>query len=146
VLFTHQARGLANPFNPAVSTLPSHFAQFKAGLRSAISNPLGHGVGAVTTATGKFGAPNRGTETDLSNAAVALGIPGLLSYFFLVTLALRQAYAFAAARRDSLALAVLGLLAVTLFQWLNGGQYAVAFLPWLALGWMDRTISESKDG
>jgi hypothetical protein len=144
VLFTHQTQGLANPFNPAVSTLPTHLNQFKEGLRSAVSDPLGHGAGAITNAAGKFGAPSRGTETDPSNAAVALGVPGLLVYLFLLILAFRRSYGLAAARRDSLALAVLGLLTVTLFQWLNGGQYAVAFLPWLALGWMDRTLGEAN--
>jgi hypothetical protein len=30
------------------------------------------------------------------------------------------------------------VLVITLLQWLNGGQYAVAFLVWLVLGWVDR--------
>jgi hypothetical protein len=33
----------------------------------------------------------------------------------------------------------LGLLVVMVLQWLNGGQYAVALLVWLTLGWLDRT-------
>jgi hypothetical protein len=27
---------------------------------------------------------------------------------------------------------------LTFLQWLNGGQYAIAFLLWLTFGWIDR--------
>ena len=47
-------------------------------------------------------------------------------------------YRLAARRRDTLALAALGLLVVMLFQWLNGDLYSVAWLVWLSLGWVDR--------
>jgi hypothetical protein len=34
-------------------------------------------------------------------------------------------------------------LGVTLLQWLNGGHYGVAFLPWLVLGWVERSSSSA---
>jgi hypothetical protein len=45
-------------------------------------------------------------------------------------------------RRDALSLVALGVLVVTLLEWLNGGQYAVAFFLWLTLGWIDRANRE----
>jgi hypothetical protein len=40
--------------------------------------------------------------------------------------------------RDRAALAVMGLLVVTLGQWLNGGYYAISPLLWLLVGWSNR--------
>jgi hypothetical protein len=51
---------------------------------------------------------------------------------------LLHTYRLAVRRRDTLALAALGLLVVMLFQWLNGDLYSVAWLVWLSLGWVDR--------
>ena len=36
-------------------------------------------------------------------------------------------------------------LVVTLLEWLTGGQYAVAFLVWLTLGWIDKA-SDAEAG
>jgi hypothetical protein len=141
VLIAHQVQGLANPLDPDSSTLPIHLSIMREGLLSAIAEPLGIGVGAVTIAGVKFGGAARSAEADLSNVAVALGIPGVMAYLVFVGIAFSRAYKLAVARQDALALVSLGVLALTFMQWLNGGQYAVAFLPWLALGWIDRTYA-----
>jgi hypothetical protein len=135
LLLQHQVRGLADPLS---STLPLHIDELTQGLLSSVSHPLGIGIGAVSIAVAKFGGVAQNTEVDPSNAAVALGIPGLLAYLSVLVLGMWSAYRVALARRDALALVALGIPVVLLLQWLNGGQYAVAFLPWLALGWIDR--------
>jgi hypothetical protein len=137
-LVQHQLQGLANPLNSKDSTLGGHVSEMTSGLRSAITNPIGRGTGAVTLAASRFGATGEGTEADPSNLAVAFGIPGLLSYLVIAILGLATAYRLAAWIRRWWALAALGLLIVTFLQWSNGGQYAVAWLPWLVLGWVDR--------
>ena len=137
-LAAHQIQGLSSPFSSQSSTLGGHFSLFADGLRSAIKNPVGLGIGTVTIAGSKYGAQTAGTEVDPSNAAVALGIPGLVAYLAVVGIAFFNAYSLASRRRDALAIAALGVLVITLLQWLNGGQYAVAFLVWLVLGWVDR--------
>ena len=139
VLLSHQIKGFANPLDPAASNLGVHFSLLESGLRSAIDDPFGVGVGSVNLAAVRFGGEIRATETDPSNVAVALGIPGLVAYLLIVVLGFRKAYELARRRRDALSLAVLGALAVTALQWLNGGHYAVAVLPWLVLGWVDRS-------
>jgi hypothetical protein len=137
-LIQHQIDGLANPSS---STLPIHTTLFWNGLNSAFSAPLGHGVGVITIASNKFGYSGQGTEQDASNAAVAFGLPGLVLYIAVVVFGFVAAYRKAVKRRDAITLAALAILVVTLSQWLNGGQYAVAILPWLALGWIDRSTS-----
>jgi hypothetical protein len=140
-LATHQLQGLADPLNPTSSSLLGHLAISGHGLRSALVYPLGLGTGSVSIAAAKFGGLTSNTELDPSNMAVALGIPGLLAYLAVLILGLSKAYRLASTRRDALPSVVLCLLVVTLFQWLNGGLYAVAFLPWLVLGWADRVAS-----
>jgi hypothetical protein len=141
LLVSHQVEGLANPVEE--STLFVHLTLIKDGLLSALSNPLGRGTGTVTIASEKFGGVTYGTEADLSNVAVALGILGVLVYLVIFVAGFLRTYQLATSRRDALSLLALGVLAVTVLQWLNGGNYAVAFLPWLVLGWVDRSSRDA---
>ncbi|MGH9279839.1 MAG: hypothetical protein ACRD12_17285 [Acidimicrobiales bacterium] len=137
-LLERQIEGLSDPLNDKVSTLPIHLQQLGAGLTNAIRNPIGQGVGSTTIAAEKFGGNTFSTETDPSNIAVALGIPGLAAYCFVVAASFMLAFRMARDRRDFLSLAALGILVVTSLQWLNGGNYAIAPFPWLVLGWLDQ--------
>lgn len=144
-LVQHQVAGLANPLNPKDSTLRTHLDEILNGLRLTALNPIGRGPGAVNLGAVKYGGTVSATESDPSNAGVALGVPGLLCYLLLAIVGFRTAYRRAAKRRDICSLAALGILAVLGFQWLNGGQYAVAPLPWLVLGWLDAPRAD-EDG
>jgi len=146
-LLSRQLTGLSDPLNPdpGVSTLPAHIGLLVNGLKEAVRNPLGRGLGVVTLAGSKFGSETTSTEIDPSNMAVGLGMPGLLAYLAVVVLSFRLAMRQARSRRDLLSLAALGILLVTAFQWLNGGVYAVAPLPWLVIGWLDRAGDDVPD-
>lgn len=135
-LAEHQVAGLSDPFGEG-STLPLHIESVAGGIRNAISDPLGVGVGAVTISGEKYGGTVKQTEADPGNVAVAAGVPGLLAYLAVVLLAVPRLYRQASRRRDPLSLAALGIVVVTSLQWLNGGHYATAFWPWLILGWSD---------
>jgi hypothetical protein len=143
-LLQHQLSGLADPLNPSASTLSVHASLVGDGLRAALHDPLGIGTGAVTIAGQKFGGKAQNTEADPSNAAVAVGLPGLIAFVVLLCAAFGKAYGLAARRRDALPAIALALLVVTLLQWLNGGQYAVGLLVWLTLGWLDRASDEAS--
>jgi hypothetical protein len=143
-LVARQVAGLQNPGDPTVSTLHAHIKLVTDGVHSARHEPVGRGTGAVTIAGLKFGGGYSGTEADPSNAAVAWGIPGLIVYVVILFEAIRRAYRLASLRRGWLAPAALAIIVVTALEWLNGGQYAVAFLPWLLLGWIDRSLSPSS--
>jgi len=149
-LVSRQITGLSDPLNAGTSTLPTHVDALLKGIQEGLRNPIGRGLGVITIAGEKFGSTNATTDIDPSNVALAMGVPGFLTYFALVLLGLRLAFRGARLRRDSLSLAVMGIVLVTLFQWLNGGNYSVAPLPWLLLGWQERpsdaSESESESG
>ena len=137
-LVSHQVGGLANPFDPQQSSLGAHFTLMKFGVVSAFHHPLGQGIEGVTIAGSKFGGSSQITEADPSNIGVALGVPGLLLYLIVLGAGFLQAYRLAVARRDALALVALAITTVMVLQWFNGGQYSVALMLWLVVGWIDR--------
>jgi hypothetical protein len=143
-LVQHQLQGLANPLNPKDSTLNAHLSEMVDGLKSSITNPLGHGTGAVTLAASRYGGTAQGTEVDPSNIGVALGLLGFIAYLVVAATGLWTAYRAASLRRSWWALGGLGVLIVSFLQWTNGGQYAVAWLPWLVLGWADRVAATDE--
>jgi hypothetical protein len=140
-LLRHQLAGLSNPLRESDSTVSVHLKMISEGLKTGISNPFGLGLERVTIAGEKRGLTSLSTEADLSNVTVAAGIPGFLLFALVLGHGLLAAYRLARARQDWLALVALAMLIVTLSQWLNGGHYATSILPWLALGWVDRTES-----
>lgn len=142
-LAQHQVAGLSDPFGKG-STLPLHVDLMLAGITGAFRDPVGLGVGATSIAAGKYGGMTRGSEVDPGNAAIAAGLPGLVTYLAVVALGIALVYRLAVRRRDALSIAALGIVAVTSLQWLNGGQYAVAFWPWLVLGWADATAVRER--
>ena len=144
-LLSHQVSGLSDPLNPQTSTADIHLAMIENGVKDAFSQPAGQGLGTVTIAGAKFGGLAKGTEADPSNVGVALGLPGLIAYLLVFITGILRVYGIARRRRDGLALAALGVVALTALQWLNGGQYAVAVLPWLVLGWADRPRMEPEN-
>ena len=140
-LLQHEISGIVNPTGTN-SSLPAHLTETISGIKSAFSLPIGHGTGSVTLAAGRLGgSANLGTEDDPGNAGTAMGLPGLLLYFVVVLWGLVGSYRLAARRRDGLALATFGLLVVVALQWMNGDLYSVAWLVWLALGWVDRGLA-----
>ena len=145
-LLQHEISGITDPTGPK-STLPGHLNETISGITSAFSLPIGHGTGSVTLAAGRLGGSTSvGTEGDLGNAGTALGLPGLLLYLVIFVGGLLGTYRLAARRRDALALAAFGLLVVVALQWMNGDLYSVAWLVWLGLGWIDRSIaSQASD-
>lgn len=143
-LVSHQIQGLSSPLNSQQSTFGAHLSLVEQGVRSAFHEPVGRGIGLITVAGSKYGSQSFSTEADPSNAAVALGIPGLAAYLAVVVGGFVKAYSVAARRRDALSIAALAVIVVPLMQWLNGGEYAVAFLVWLVLGWIDRAGSAGE--
>lgn len=145
-LTSHQLSGLAHPLDPRSSTFIQHYKLAAGGVRAAVAHPVGLGISTVNIAGTKAGVAYNLTEEDPSNVSVAMGMPGLLAYVVVLVLGLRLAVRTAARRRDPVALAAVGILLVTLFQWFNGGQYSVAFLPWLFLGWLDGLDNRRAQG
>jgi hypothetical protein len=136
-LLSHVAEGLAHPLDPNRSTLVLHWLLVRDGIVDSITNPLGFGTAATNIASEKLGSPDRPrqTEIDISNAFVSLGMVGGVVYALIVGVVLHHAADAYRRRPDPLLLAIVGLLVVTLGQWLNGGHYAIAPLTWFLVGY-----------
>jgi hypothetical protein len=137
-LIAHQVAGLMNPFDPEQSTYLVHQQGAIGGLISGVQHPLGFGTAATNLASQRLATLSAGTEVDLTNAFVGLGLPGGMIYLALLIVTLWRAGSLALSNRDTTALATVGVLIVMLGQWLNGGFYALAPLVWLLVGSMNR--------
>ena len=134
----HQIDGLTKP---GESTATGHAEMKAQGVWAGLKNPVGYGLGSTTIAAGKFGGENFGTEADLSNLFVSLGLVGGVLYLAVMWQTLRRVGLFWHRSRSAVSLAALGILAVTLLQWLNGGLYSIAPLVWVCVGCADRQLA-----
>jgi hypothetical protein len=144
-LVAHEVGGLAQPFDSASSSLPGHLHLLGDGVEEAILDPLGHGVGSITNATGRFGTTSFGTELDPSNAGEGLGIIGLACYLIIFCRSFRLAYTLARDHPSALHTFCRGMITVLVFQWLNGNLYSTAWLAWLVIGWLSRNETLDLD-
>jgi hypothetical protein len=137
-LVVHQVAGLMNPLDTNQSTYLGHQEMALNGVVASVDHPLGLGTAATNLAGQRLAGISVGTEVDLSNAFVSLGLVGGLLFLALMVATLWRAGSLALSSRNPVALATMGVLIVTLGQWLNGGYYAVAPLVWLLIGWANR--------
>ncbi|HZO89116.1 MAG TPA: hypothetical protein VFB38_12335 [Chthonomonadaceae bacterium] len=141
-LVAHQTQGLLNPFDSEKSTVGIHTDLIGIGFMEGFTNPLGRGLGATTLAASKYGEGSVSTEVDLSNMFLSLGLAGGLLYAALCGLILTNAFRYWHRARSVVALSLLGVLAASLGQWLNGGHYAACLLIWFCIGALDRAQAE----
>jgi hypothetical protein len=137
VLTDRVVGGLSNPLESGDSTLGTHVTLVSRAMAGLASHPLGIGTASITIAGKRFGNSQAG-DMDIADAAIAFGIVGVVLYVLLVVRLIQRSTEVARVRHDWLALAALGIVAVTALQWLNGGLYGATFLPWLTFGWLDR--------
>jgi hypothetical protein len=132
-----QVGGLTNPLDPEHSTLLTHAYLVKEGFVEGVLHPFGHGTAVTNIAADRFGIGSRakGTEVDVSNAFVSLGLFGGLLFIAVVLTTFRRAVATYLRDPDPAMLAVITFLIVVAGQWLNGGYYALAPLTWFLIGW-----------
>ena len=133
-----QVGGLTNPLDPEHSTLLTHIGLVVDGLEQGVLHPFGQGTAVTNIAADRFGIGStvKGTEVDVSNAFVSLGLIGGLLFIALVIATFRHAISSYLRRPDPAVLAIVAFLIVMTGQWLNGGHYALAPLTWFFVGWM----------
>lgn len=134
-LAVHQVSGLADPLNPDTSTLVDHWQAMVSGTTYALANPLGAGTSSSNLAYTKLGGVGVGTEVDLTDELVDLGIIGGVLYLVVVVAVVAGTFREYLRTHDVLLLCTGGVLIVTLGHWLSGGYYAVAPLVWFLAGW-----------
>lgn len=142
-LISHQVSGLIHPLNKKDSTASGHLAMMFSGLTHAITNPIGSGLGATTTAAGKLGnVSSSNSEIDLSNMCISDGLVGGIIYLLIMIQVGLLAFAVNKEKR-LVPLALLGVLIVTLGQWSNGGDYSTCAFVWLCIGYLDKATEKS---
>ena len=123
----------------------NHFSMMMGGYTFALKEPLGLGLGAVTKAAGKFGGRGHSTETPFGNSFVALGLPGGIAYHVVVFFVVLAAFRYWLRTRSRLALALLGVLGVTMTNLLAGGMYAVGPITAFCAGAVGRLERHSQE-
>jgi hypothetical protein len=145
-LVQHQSDGFLNIQDERKSSAQGHLMAGAEGVIVGLSNPLGRGLGSTTMAASKFGGSVRGTETDIGDAFMSMGVVGGCIYLALVVTVLKTTVREWRLTRSPVTLSVLGVLFVMLGRWMYGGQYATASLCWFCIGSMDCITRQSKIG
>lgn len=122
----------------------NHLRMMGHGFKSGITAPLGLGLGATTKAAAKYGGSGGSTEGDASDLFLSTGLVGGVIYLIIMYLIIRTAFQYWANTRSLLALCLGGVLAINIFLWLKGGQYAMSSLIWFLIGALDRLHNESS--
>ena len=130
-----QVEGLANPTD---STATARFDLLGRALVQSVGQPIGQGTGITTRAAARGGSAILITESDLGDAAVSWGIPGVVAFAAFLVTALVLLIRLAGTYRSWLAPATLAIFMVATLRWVNGGLYPLAPLVLLGLGWADR--------
>jgi hypothetical protein len=137
-LVIHQTSGLLHPLDPEKSTLPQHWEMIGGAFHEMLKYPLGVGTAATNIAGARGGVHISGTEVDFLDAFVQLGLAGGVLFMLIVASVMRKVIGLYQRAPDLLTFALVGVLTVTLGQWLNGGYYAVAPMIWFLIGWICR--------
>jgi hypothetical protein len=141
----HQVAGLMNPLDPTVSTAANHEEKMLSGVTESLNRPLGLGLAATNPHGFRLAATtSAGTEIDVSDAFVSLGPLGGILFLSLILVTFLRAGRLALSNLDVAAGAVVGVFIVTLGQWLNGNNYAVAPLVWVLVGWVNATWLQQR--
>lgn len=145
-LIEQQVRALSDPFNKTKSTLPIHFEAATTGIAYAITKqPAGLGTGVVTRGGSKFGGLQAGTELDIGDAFLSLGVPGGVLYLAAIALAIWQAGRVRKALPGPVWIAIWAMALTSVGAWLNGGNYAITPLIWFLIGAADGEYKRLRD-
>jgi hypothetical protein len=135
VLTQHQVDGFEHPGD---SSAPGHLQSMWWGVTASLKNPLGKGLGATSMAAGRAAKTTvDGTEVDLSDMLICLGIGGYV-YIAVVAFGIVRAITHFRAVRTVTALAVLGVMVATGGAWIQGSMYSIGPFVCFLLGCVDQ--------
>jgi hypothetical protein len=121
--------------------ISTHLNLIRIAGNRTMERPLGHGLGYVTLAAGRFGDEGFSSEKDFTDMFLALGIPGGIVYLIVLAYATLLAIYYWMRTRSTVGLIVIGLLLFSVFGWLQPGQYVMTPLVWFCVGSLDRMQS-----
>lgn len=141
---THMVEGLVDPLAEDQTGL-GHIERFVDGMKSILTNPIGHGIASITKAADKGSSVEAmSTEIDISNMIVALGAGGLV-YILVIIVTLIKGMLLTSKKRSVELVTILGMLIGSLGQWLNGGFYLVPIIIWSLVGYIHNQYSTDGD-
>jgi hypothetical protein len=146
-IIDHQVNGLLDPNNSKTSTASSHVDMILLGIKEGFIVPVGRGLGATSIAASKFESHAEGvgsTEIDFSDNFVGLGFAGGLIYLSIIGVVLALALRNWRETRTLNALAMLGVLLISIGQWDHGGLYSLSMLVWFFIGALDRADQKRR--
>ena len=115
-----------------------------AGLQESLKYPFGVGTVATNIVGARSGVHLSGTEVDFLDAFIQLGLLGGVLFMIVIVSVLRRVVGLYLRTSDVVMFALVGVLVVSLGQWLNGGYYAVAPLIWFVIGWICREWNQAQ--
>ena len=139
----HMVEGLVDPLSEEQTGL-GHIERVVEGIKTIITNPVGHGIASVTKAADKSGNMDAmSTEMDLSNMIVALGIGGVV-YILVVINTIYKLIKLISIQRNIEFIMTLGILVGGIGNWVNGGFYTTPIITWLLVGWVHKQYSNYR--
>lgn len=142
---SHEASGLAHPFDSRYSTAGIHGQMVTGAIADAIARPLGAGLGATTAAAGKFGNDSDedsvaigSSEVDFTDMLLSLGVAGGLTYLFIIFSAFRASIFYLKRVPAPISLPLMAILVVLIGSWMIGGQYGISSIVCFILGALAR--------
>lgn len=145
-LVKHQTEGLLNPFDAEKSTGAGHASLVLLGILEGFKHPFGLGLGVTTHLSGAYGVQFAGTEIDISNMFVSLGVVGGVAYAMLYFKVFRTAIDYWRATRTPIAMSLAAVLMLIAGSWLNTGEYSTISLVWFCVGALDRMSARAGVG
>jgi hypothetical protein len=131
-LVQHQDEGFTRMQD---STAQGHAELVWSGITQSLRNPFGHGLGSTSVHANGQGLYS--TEMDVSDMFLNLGLGGFV-YVAVVIFGLRRAFIHFRTARTLTALAALGILVVTLGNWLTGMMYCIPPFVFFLIGSIDQ--------
>lgn len=141
----HQVKGLQDPLGKQ-STGGSHLSLIFGGIVAGIKTPMGFGLGMGTLSASKFSDSRNviGTEFDISNMFVSLGVIGGGLYIVIIISLIVRLMKYWHDYRDKLVLFALGIVFNQFGNMMTGSHYLPTIFLWLTLGCMDRIIQKRR--
>ncbi|PLS01509.1 hypothetical protein [Neobacillus cucumis] len=138
----HIISGLTNPLAED-DTGSLHIERVFSGIITPLKNPVGYGLGTITTGATKSGS-NLSTEFDISNILVGFGLIGFI-YLIAYILVFRNALKYINLKKDTISLAIFGILIGGIGQWSGGGTYLVSIIFWTLIGFISKQDIGKKE-
>ncbi len=133
----HMVEGLVDPLAED-QTGVGHIDRFVEGMKSIVTNPIGHGIASVTKAADKSTTSEAmSTEVDVSNMVVAMGVGGIIYILIIITTIYKTIYLVIKNKKVEYVI-ILGIFIGGLGSWINGGFYTAPIIIWLLIGWIHK--------